>query len=131
MCHHLFSFGSLVVILSTLPSRIGTGNTGHMFTYLLSQKYWKTGRTLSILVSPSCLLASTGSMQTKRQRGVPLGAAVLGRVVEKSCSTVSSACLGKKLGSNFCLQSVAQEKSLQLYSCLYSSFGFNSCTVRS
>ena len=61
----LFSFGSRVVILFPLPSRIGTGNTGHMFTYLSSQKCWKTGRTLSILVSSLCLLALTGLMQTK------------------------------------------------------------------
>ncbi|XP_049687709.1 diphosphoinositol polyphosphate phosphohydrolase 1 isoform X1 [Accipiter gentilis] len=32
-----------------LRNKIGTGNTGLMFTYLLSQKCWKTGRTLSIL----------------------------------------------------------------------------------
>lgn len=67
-CHVLtclFSLDSFVVILFPLPSRIGTGNTGLMFTYLLSQKCWKTGRTLSILVSSLCLLALTGWMQTK------------------------------------------------------------------
>lgn len=41
----------LVVTLSLLPSRTGTGSTGHMFTYSSSPKCWRTGRTLSILVS--------------------------------------------------------------------------------
>lgn len=94
----LFSLDSFVVILFPLPSRIGTGNTGLMFTYLLSQKCWKTGRTLSILVSSLCLLALTGWMQTKtRQLSIPLGAGILVRVVEKSCSGVSIGCLGRKI----------------------------------
>lgn len=41
----------LVLTLSPLPSRTGTGSTGLMFTYSSSPKCWRTGRTLSILVS--------------------------------------------------------------------------------
>lgn len=65
------------------------------------------------------------------QLSVPLGAGILVRAGENSCSGVSFGCWGKKLWSiDAFVTSVAQEKSIQLYSCLYRNLVFNSCTLR-
>lgn len=120
----------LVVTLSPLPSRTGTGSTGHMFTYSSSPKCWRTGRTLSILVS-LVLAALTDGNKPQVSSASLWGL----ESVWVSLGKVTVLCLLAAWGKNGAeivvfVTSVAQENSSKCPAASDSNFAFNSYTGR-